>query len=213
MKRKKKWIAMGSLLAILLVVTVIPTYSWLSSQTDPVVNSFAGGTISIALDEAKVDENGQRITGDKAERVTSNSYKYVAGAVLDKDPTPTVLKGSEECYVFLCVENQLNDKFAINYDTESWLKVGEKGDKTVYAYKSKVNALHAEKDVALDPIFTEITVSEALTSDDVKQLGKKNLNVTAYAVQTASLKSDVAIDLAVVNFLGEEITPVYVEIK
>ena len=111
------------------------------------------------------------------------------------------------------MENQLNDKFAINYDTESWLKVGEKDDKTVYAYKSKVNALHAEKDVALDPIFTEITVSEALTSDDVKQLGKKNLNVTAYAVQTASLKSDVAIDLAVVNFLGEGITPVYVEIK
>ena len=124
-----------------------------------------------------------------------------------------MLKGSEECYVFLCVENQLNDKFAINYDTESWLKVGEKDDKTVYAYKSKVNALHAEKDVALDPIFTEITVSEALTSDDVKQLGKKNLNVTAYAVQTASLKSDVAIDLAVVNFLGEGITPIYVEIK
>lgn len=213
MKRNKKWIALGSILAILLVVTVIPTYSWLSSQTDPVVNSFAGGTISLKLDEARVDEHGKQLTGDKAERVTGNSYQYVAGAVLDKDPTPTVLRGSEECYVFLCVENQLTDKFSLDYDTESWLKIGEKGNKTVYAYKEKIDALHAEKDVVLSPIFTKVTVSESLTSEDVTQLGQKNLNVVAYAVQTASLKNNDAIDMAVTNFLGEGITPDYVEIK
>lgn len=57
-KHKKKWILAGSLLAVLLVVTVIPTYSWLFSQSDPVVNTFAGGTIKIKLDEANVDKEG-----------------------------------------------------------------------------------------------------------------------------------------------------------
>ena len=212
-KHKKKWILARSLLAVLLVVTVIPTYSWLFSQSDPVVNTFAGGTIKIKLDEAKVDKDGKKLTGEEAERVTANSYKYVAGAVLDKDPTVSVIKGSEECYVFVCVENQLTDKFMIDLDTEPWIKVAADGEKTVYAYKEKVDASEAEDDVNLPAVFTTVTVSEDLTAEDVEALGEKKLNVTAYAVQTGSLKSDAAIDMAVLNFLGEDITADHVEIK
>lgn len=212
-KHKKKWILARSLLAALLVVTVIPTYSWLFSQSDPVVNTFAGGTIKIKLDEAKVDKDGKKLTGEEAERVTANSYKYVAGAVLDKDPTVSVIKGSEECYVFVCVENQLTDKFTIDLDTEPWIKVAADGEKTVYAYKEKVDAREAEDDVNLPAVFTTVTVSEDLTAEDVETLGEKKLNVTAYAVQTGSLKSDAAIDMAVLNFLGEDITADHVEIK
>ena len=62
--------------------------------------------------------DGKAITGEGARRVTANRYKYIAGAVLDKDPTPTVLKGSEECYVFLCVENGLTDQFTMDDSTE-----------------------------------------------------------------------------------------------
>ena len=52
-----------------------------------------------------------------------------------------VLKGSEECYVFICVENGLSDQFIINYDTQSWLKVAEADGKAVYVYSTKVDAL------------------------------------------------------------------------
>ena len=103
MRKSQKLMLTSLLLAVIMVITVMPTLSWLSSTSEPVVNTFAGGMISIKLDEAKVDINGKAIAG--AERVKENRYKYVAGAVLDKDPTPTVLKGSEECYVFLLVEN------------------------------------------------------------------------------------------------------------
>ena len=212
-KHKKKWILARSLLAALLVVTVIPTYSWLFSQSDPVVNTFAGGPIKIKLDEAKVDKDGKKLTGEEAERVTANSYKYVAGAVLDKDPTVSVIKGSEECYVFVCVENQLTDKFTIDLDTEPWIKVAADGEKTVYAYKEKVDAREAEDDVNLPAVFTTVTVSEDLTAVDVAARGEKKIKVTAYAVQTGSLKSDAAIDMAVLNFLGEDITADHVEIK
>lgn len=204
MKKRKRLITGAALLVICLVAAVLPTYSWLSSKSETVVNKFAGGTISIAMDEAKVDADGKKVEGDDAQRVTSNSYKYTAGAVLDKDPTPTVIKGSDECYVFVCVENQLSDKFSINYDADSWKSVATQWDKTVYAYVKKVAAKEAEKDITLPPVFTQVKVSENLTSEDIENLGEKNLNVTAYALQTASLDSKEAIDIAVKAFLGED---------
>ena len=76
-----------------------------------------------------------------------------------------------------------------------------------------MDAREAEDDVNLPAVFTTVTVSEDLTAEDVEALGEKKLNVTAYAVQTGSLKSDAAIDMAVLNFLGEDITADHVEIK
>lgn len=209
MKKSKKLMALGALLIILIVAAVAPTFSWLSAESEKVVNTFAGGAISILLDESPVGIDGKKTEGN---RTISNSYKYKAGAVLDKDPTVTVLKGSEECYVFLCVENELGDKFTMNYDTSSWLKVAEEGEKTVYAYKQKVNALDSDKDKVLEPIFTTVTVSENLTSEDILQLGERTLSVTAYAVQTDPLTSSEAIDIAVANFLGEGVAADHITI-
>lgn len=212
MSKSKKIMLTAILLAVIAMVSVPSTMSWLSYKSSPVVNTFAGGSISIKVDESKVDADGHIITGEGAERVNGNSYKYVAGAVYDKDPTATVLKGSEECYVFLCVENQLSDKFTANYDTKSWLKVGESGDKAVYAYKATVDAENSDGDIVLEPIFRTITVSENLTSEDVKELGEKKLTVTAFAVQTDSLSSNAAVDLAVAEFLPEGTEVTYPEI-
>ncbi len=210
MKKRKNLIAIGAVLAILLVVTVVPTFSWLSAQSERVVNTFAGGAISILLDESPVGTDGKKVEGA---RTIGNSYKYKAGAVLDKDPAVTVIKGSEECYVFLCVENELTDDFKINYDTDSWLKVAQSGEKTVYAYKQKVNVLEADEDKMLEPIFTTVTVSADLTSEEIAELGEKTLAVTAYAVQTESLTSAEAIDLAVANFLGKGVSADHVTIN
>ncbi|MGN0172177.1 MAG: hypothetical protein ACI39E_05295 [Acutalibacteraceae bacterium] len=201
MQKSRKLMVTSLLLAVMVILTVPPTLSWLSSTSAPVVNTFAGGAISIKLDEALVDTHGQAVEGEGAQRVTANSYKYVAGAVLDKDPTPTVLKGSEECYVFLCVENGLTDKFAINYDETSWLKVAESDGKAVYVYSTRVDASESESDIVLQPVFTKITVSENLTAEDIETLGERTLCVTAYAVQTHSLTSQAASDLAVEQFI------------
>lgn len=212
MRKSQKLMLICLMLTLITVVTVVPTYSWLSSTSQPVVNTFAGGAISIKLDEALVDTNGQAIEGEGAQRVNSNSYKYVAGAVLEKDPTPTVLKGSEECYVFICVENGLNKLFTINYDTQSWLKVAEADGKTVYVYSTKVDASQSETDIVLNPIFTTVTVSNELTAEDIETLGEKTLSATAYAVQTKAITPEAAIDLAVAQFLPDGTTVTYPEI-
>lgn len=209
MKKSKKFLALLLSLAVIAVTTVTPAFSWLSAKSERVVNTFAGGAISIILDEAPVGPDGSEIPGD---RVTENHYKYVAGAVLDKDPTPTILKGSDECYVFLCIENELSDKFSLNIDTDSWKSVAQSDGKTLYVYSTRIDASQADKDVVLNPIFTKVTVSENLTAEDIEALGEKTLCVTAYAVQTEALSSAAAIDLAAAQFMPEGTQPTYVDI-
>lgn len=195
MKNVKKTLA--SILAVIVIVaTLSTTWAWLSSKSEQVTNTFAGGAITVTLDEAQVDPTGKAIPD--GERVIANNYKYVAGSVLDKDPTPTVLKGSEKCYVFLCVENELNELFTTNTDTVSWISVNEKDGKTLYIYKDIVDA--TDEDAVLNPIFTQVTVSGDLTQNDVASLGEKMLNVTAYAVQSDNLIQDKAIELACEQF-------------
>ncbi len=210
MKRSRKFLVLLISVALVAAITITPTLSWLSDTSDRVVNTFAGGAISIVLDEAPVDAYGNEIEGD---RVTSNSYKYVAGATLDKDPTPTVLAGSESCYVFIFVENELGDDlFTLNIDTQSWLQVAQSGGNTLYIYSSSVDASQSSQDIVLNPIFTQVQVSQELTQQDVEELGEKTICTTAYAVQTASLTSAQAIDLAVAEFLPEGTAVDYVEV-
>ncbi len=202
MKKSKNFLAFALAFAVIAATFVAPTFSWLSSQSEKVVNTFSGGTISVMIDETPVDENGKKIEG---ERVTANNYKYVAGSVLDKDPAPTILKGSDKCYVYLCVENDLTDLFSLDIDSSSWTLVAQKDGKSVYTYKEAVDASHAENDVALNPIFTHVTVSEELTAEDVEQIGERTLCVTAYAVQTEALTVEEANSMAAVQFgLTEE---------
>lgn len=198
MKRTKKFLTVFLSMIIIAAMLTASTYSWLSSQSEVVVNTFAGGTISITLDEAQVDPSGKEI--ENGQRVTTNNYKYSAGSVLDKDPTPTVLKGSIPCYVFLCMENELNDLFSVNLDNASWIQVSETDNKKLFIYHTTVDAENSEEDIMLSPLFTQVTVSEALTSEDTETLGESKLNVTAYAVQTEALTQEAAIEIAATQF-------------
>ena len=199
MKKSKKFLIAVLMVAVIAVCSFTPTFSWLSSKSDRVVNTFAGGAISIVLDEAPVDTNGHKIEGA---RVNTNSYKYVAGSKLDKDPRATVLKGSEPCYVFICVDNELNEKFSLNIDTKSWREVQKSGTKTLYVHVDTVEPTLTE-DAVLEPIFTQVSVSEDLTAEDIEKLGEKTISVTAYAVQKESMTEKGAIELAVAEFMPE----------
>ncbi len=184
------------MILVIAMLTVSPTLAWLSAGTEPVVNYFSGGDIAIKLDEAPVDVDGKRTDGD---RVQENRYKYTAGAALDKDPTVTVLKGSEDCYVYVCVENQLPEAlFTLDIDEAVWIPVAQSGDCTIYRYYAVVE--YSTQDQALTPVFTAVTVSAALTSADVKELGARTLTVTAFAIQSAGMERDTADSLAVAYF-------------
>ena len=160
---------------------VAPTLAWLSDSSASVTNTFKGESVTVSIDEAPVDaETGKQIDG---ERVLSNDYMIVAGRVLDKDPTPTVKKGSVESAVYVKVTNGDPSIFTPNYDAENWTKISGDDESAVYRYSTTVNAYKTEDDVTLSPVFTTVTVSEDFTGleDDV------NITAQAYAVQAEGL--------------------------
>ena len=95
MKTAKKAMLMTLCAIILVVATVFGTMAYLTS-TDEVTNTFTVGKVAIKLDEAEVDENGAAVSGA---RVKANEYKLLPGHTYTKDPTVTVVDGSEASYV------------------------------------------------------------------------------------------------------------------
>ena len=195
-----KYLLLGALIsAVVCTCAVVPTLSWLSSKSEEVVNTFEGEQVAISIDEGKVDKDGKKT--DDPERVSQNSYKFVAGSVLDKDPTPVVVKGSVDSYVFVCVENENDDIFSLNIDSENWLEIGSQDGKTLYAYKQSVDASASEEDIRLKPVFTKVTVSEEVTADRIKEAsGKQFIKIQAFAIQTYAIETETAVDQAAEQF-------------
>lgn len=93
---KKRTVALVLAIVLVFAVAVGGTVAYLTSTAN-VKNTFTVGSVDIKLDEAKVTPDGKAVT--PAERVTANDYKLMPGHVYTKDPTVTVLNGSEESYV------------------------------------------------------------------------------------------------------------------
>lgn len=97
----KKKILVACLCVALAVLTVAGTTLAYLTSKDTVTNTFTVGNVKITMDEAKVTTDGTPVVG--ADRVKANDYKLMPGHTYTKDPTVTVVKGSEEAYVRLKV--------------------------------------------------------------------------------------------------------------
>ena len=91
MKTKSKALLLTLCAVLLIAASVLGTMAYLTS-TDTVTNTFTVGKVEIKLDETDV-------TSPTGPRVKANSYKLMPGNTYTKDPTVTVLKGSEDSYV------------------------------------------------------------------------------------------------------------------
>ena len=90
--------------AVLLVcLSVGATLAYLTS-TDKVENTFTVGKVAITLDEAPVNLYGEVVDGA---RTDANTYKLLPGHTYTKDPTIHVAAGSEDCILFVKLENGL----------------------------------------------------------------------------------------------------------
>lgn len=113
----KKKILVACLCVALAVLTVAGTTLAYLTSTDKVENTFTVGNVKITLDEAEVTTDGTPVEG--AGRVKANDYKLMPGHTYTKDPTVTVVKGSEEAYVRLKVTfNNATDIIAMCTDPE-----------------------------------------------------------------------------------------------
>ena len=105
MKKTRKILAMAACAILLVCISVGATVAYLTS-TDSVRNTFTVGKVEITLDEAKTDING--VADNTVPRVVSNKYKLMPGHEYVKDPTVHVTAGSEDCYIFVKVENGIS---------------------------------------------------------------------------------------------------------
>ncbi len=140
MKTKTKALLLSLCAVLLVAATVFTTVAYLTSK-DAVKNTFTIGKVNIKLDEANVDEGGNVIEG--AGRVKENSYKLLPGHTYTKDPTVTVLKGSEEAYVRMKVTmNKASDLIALCTDPE-FAEDGPTGVENAFPLIRMVNFVEA----------------------------------------------------------------------
>lgn len=116
MKTKSKALLLTLCAVLLVAASVLGTMAYLTSSAE-VKNTFTVGKVEIKLDEAKVTADGIPVEG--ADRVTANSYKLMPGTTYTKDPTVTVLNGSEASYVRMKVTfNNATEIIALCTDPE-----------------------------------------------------------------------------------------------
>lgn len=96
---KKKILAIVLCVAMLAIAIVGGTMAYFT-DTKAQTNTFTAGKVEIGLDEAVVekDTNGNYVsTGERTHN--DQDYHLYPGMFVDKDPTISVLKGSEDAYV------------------------------------------------------------------------------------------------------------------
>ena len=232
MKTKSKALLLTLCAVLLVAASVLGTMAYLTS-TAKVENTFTVGKVEIKLDEAKVTADG--IPEEGAARVTRNSYKLMPGTTYTKDPTVTVLEGSEESYVRMKVTfnnaaalmemlpsaDNLEDYtpeeialikkiapilFLTNYTAADagWLPeytmfgmektladpnyfvYDAANDTVTYIFYYPTTVTATDKDVVLPAVFTEISLPEHVTGEQLAELNNFQITVIAEAIQAGS---------------------------
>lgn len=177
MTTNKKLVIAVVALSLALLCAIGGTLAFLVAQSNVVTNTFTYGTITLELSENnKADKDGLEFTN------------VVPGDELDKDPVITVVEGSETCYVYVLIDNQLGDVATYNIGS-AWIKVGESGTKVLYRYNEIVDATDADKDLE---VFTKLNFADDLVKEDVDDLVGKNVVIKAYAHQSKHVDVTVA---------------------
>ena len=167
---KKKLIISAITLAVAVTVSVGFTIAYFVSVSGPVVNTFTVGEVELELADSNEDEI-QLIPGVTAERTT----------------VVTVLSGSEDCYVYVKIEQPSELRHYVSFELEEgWINLG--GIDGVYYRQVSKSAVNQKYHVFKND---EVAIQSSLTKEKMSQLdrGGYDMKVTAYAIQTLGIES------------------------
>ncbi len=185
--------ALTVLCALLLVVaSVLGTLAYLTSETEEVTNTFTAGNVTITLDEANTNEYGELLKGEDGDdlaRVTENTLKLVPNHTYVKDPTIHVDAGSEDCYVYAEVVNQITGLEATGKTVAD--QMAEKGWKQIdttdfYYFAGALGEKAADNNGTVVSGGEDVVVFDNLviaTNADVSTGANKTITIKGYAVQ------------------------------
>ena len=181
-KTKTKALLMSLCAVLLVAASVLGTMAYLTDSKD-VKNTFTVGNVAITMDETDVDDS----TPNK-ERDQANSYKLLPGHTYTKDPIIHVDANSEDCYLFVKVDNQIaaieangNTTVAAQMAAKGWKAV--EGKDGIYVYIGTTAAPVAVKANDNVTVFEQLVIAGTVNGDTLKDYKNKTITVTAYAVQ------------------------------
>ena len=193
MQKKKNKInyIVAALLVLLLVIAALATSAYSKYvrkySAEFKADIVALGQVEIFLTETKVDEYGTPLTG--AEAGTTNqgqAYKLVPGFTYTKDPLITVVSGSNPCWLFVEVKNDIEQFEASTNPIETqmlengWTPID--GEENVY-YHDIVDAFDAEQTVKVFEEFTIDGYANEVEGWDAVTPDSTTVTICAYAIQ------------------------------
>lgn len=202
MKTRTKALLLSLCAIALVAVTVMGTLAYLTAE-EKVTNTFTVGDVQIKLEETAVDETGTPVE-PAAKTEEGNQYHLIPGQTYTKDPTVTVLNGSETSYVRMLVtlnnyadlqeifdNNFKPENFVAGWDKEVWPCVGitVNGDTATYEFRhTGTVAKNGNSDTLLPELFTSFTCPGTLNNDDLKKLSDFKIDVVAHAIQATTFE-------------------------
>jgi len=184
MKKPMKALLTVMCALLLVVASVFTTMAYLTAQ-DTVTNTFTIGKVDIEVDEDDPKSD------DPKDRVEKNDYTLMPGITYDKDPQVHVVAGSEDCWIFVKIDNGLagleitksdntNKTIADQMIANGWVNIASSGNTTVYAYTTKV-----EKSTEVQTVktFTKFTTLSDVTATDLEDYDGNTIVVVGYAIQ------------------------------
>lgn len=196
MKKSTKAILLTLCAVVLVVASALGTLAYLT-DTEAVTNTMTVGKVGLSLDEAKVDEYGQK---DGDTRVTANEYKLIPGCTYIKDPTIHVSSDSEDCYLFVKVENEISaiedqsNSIAVQMEKLGWKAVEGVSNVYVFAKEAKFDKYAISKSGNV-VVFNSFTIAGTADNAAIEAHGSKTIKVTAYAVQAAGFENTTPADI------------------
>lgn len=196
MKTRSKALLLTLCAVLLVAASVLGTMAYLTSQ-DTVTNTFTVGSVAITLDETDVDGSTPNAERDKA-----NSYKLMPGHEYTKDPIIHVDATSEDCYLFVKVDNQIatieatNATVASQMAAKGWVAVD--GQTGVYVYVGTAEDASAPLAVSANDnitVFEKIAIDGSVDNDTLATYKDKTITVTAYAVQKDGFEGKTAAEI------------------
>ena len=183
MKKATKIIALLLCAVLLVGASVAGTLAYLTSKGS-VTNTFTVGEVEITLKEKALDvETGKQQTGGTP--VTGlQDIKLIPGRTIEKEPFITVGEDSEDCWLFVKVENGLEGAGEITWAAD-WAQIGTTD---YWKYSKTVSA----EDVVT--VFTEFVCDEDLGHDELEDFEGAEIVITAYAIQSEGVSADDAWD-------------------
>ncbi|MBE6111935.1 MAG: hypothetical protein E7195_02790 [Peptococcaceae bacterium] len=170
MKSMKKTIAILVATSMLFGCVIGGTIAWLMDTSNTVTNTFTTSDITVTLTETRGGEN--------------HEFKMVPGYTIEKDPTVTVKGGSEDCYLFVKVEeaNDLDDYIDYTVDSSDGKWKVLTTENNVYYREVTANSGDQTFAVLTD---NKVTVKDTVTKEmmSAEDFEEPTLTFTAYAHQ------------------------------